>query len=68
MTLQFAGGPSDGFSASCPIVPPPIFYLPTGVDRMASVYSFSSVAPGLLTYILRGYLMLSAAEAHALFD
>jgi hypothetical protein len=68
MTLQFDGGPNDGYTAKCPFAPPPAFYLPTAEPLVASVYTFDFFAVGLLNYIFSGYLRLSPSEAKALFD
>jgi hypothetical protein len=67
MTLNFVGGPVDGHSLDCPIVPPPVFYLPTRIPLTASVYFFDSFLPGVLKYTFEGYRKLNTHEARILF-
>lgn len=68
MVLEFIGGPSDGYSANCPLCPPPVFYLPTATPLMASVYLFDSVQRRQLRYAFHGYQELSRTEALHLFE
>lgn len=67
MTLNFVGGPIDGHSVDCPLVPPPVFYLPTNTPLTASIYSFDSLFPGELRYTFEGFRALTAREAQAFF-
>ncbi|MBA4075821.1 MAG: hypothetical protein C0508_12340 [Cyanobacteria bacterium PR.023] len=70
LAIELLGGPHDGYSIDCLLMPPPYFLLPTTGKNIASVYYFECVCftagGGRLNYQFSGYQAITSAEMQEL--
>ena len=70
LAIELLGGPHDGYSIDCLLVPPPYFLLPAPNKNIATIYYFDSVCfsagTSRLRYVFSGYQAITAEELQEL--